>query len=136
MLLYQIPRSHYLEDKYLMYLYATALLMHLGFLLDKKGPKTLKEYYNMAIQIEENISLFRKGHPFTLDTFSLERLVSLEIFTENSQERREQVINQQNENMVDDPKSDPGAYQGMKNAPKLKCSESDETNTITSGSSS
>jgi hypothetical protein len=55
----------------------------------------------MAIKIEANISLFRKEHPFTPVAFSLERLVSLEIFTKNSQERREQVFNQQNEDMVD-----------------------------------
>jgi hypothetical protein len=35
-----------------------------------------------------------------------------------------------------DPKSDSEVGQGMKNAQKLKCSESDETNTIASGSSS
>jgi hypothetical protein len=46
--------------------------------------------------------LFKEGHPFTPDAFSLERLVSLEIFTENSQERREQVINQQDEDMVEE----------------------------------
>jgi hypothetical protein len=100
--LYQIPRSHYPEDKYLMYLYTIALLVHLGFLLNKKSSKTLQEAYNMAIEIEANISLFKEGHPFTLDAFSLERLVSLEIFTENSQERREQVIDQQDEDMVEE----------------------------------
>ena len=56
----------------------------------------------MAIKIEANISLFRKGHPFTPDAFSLEKLASLEIFTKNSQERREQVFNQQNEDMVEE----------------------------------
>ena len=56
----------------------------------------------MAIKIEANSSLFRKGHPFTPDAFSLERLVSLEIFTENSQERREQVINQQHEDTIEE----------------------------------
>jgi hypothetical protein len=94
-LLYQIPRSHYLKDKYLVYLYTNALLVHLGFLLNKKGPKTLHEAQDMAVQIKENISLSKEGHPFSLDTLSLERLVSLEIFIGNLQERREQVINQQ-----------------------------------------
>jgi hypothetical protein len=56
----------------------------------------------MAIKIEANISLFRKGHPSTLDAFSLDRLLSLEIFTENSQERREQVINKKNEDTVEE----------------------------------
>jgi hypothetical protein len=37
-LLQQIPRSHHLEDKYLVYLYTNALLVQLGLLLSKKGP--------------------------------------------------------------------------------------------------
>jgi hypothetical protein len=69
--------------------------VHLGFLLSKKGPKTLHEAYNMAIEIEANISLSKEGHLFTPDTLSLERLVSLETFTGNFQEKGEQVINRQ-----------------------------------------
>jgi hypothetical protein len=80
--------------------------VHLGFLLSKKGPKTIQEAYHMAIQIEENISLFKENTSFTPeikvddpkdtpDTLSLERLVSLEIFVSKFQERREQVIDQQ-----------------------------------------
>jgi hypothetical protein len=99
-LLYQIPRSCHPGDKYLVYLYTNALLVHLGFLLNKKGQKTIDDAYYMAIQIEVNISLFKRKHIFspetkvddpkgTPDTLSLERLVSLEIF-----ERREQVIDQ------------------------------------------
>jgi hypothetical protein len=84
------------------YLYTNAFLVHLSFLLNKKGPKTLKEAYKMALEIEANIFLFKKGHPFTPDAFSLERLVSLEIFTKNSQERREQVINQEDEDLVEE----------------------------------
>jgi hypothetical protein len=60
----------------------------------------------MAIQIEANISLFKGEYLFTPeikvddpkdtpDTLSLERLVSLEIFVSKFQERREQVIDQQ-----------------------------------------
>jgi hypothetical protein len=60
----------------------------------------------MAIQIEANISLFKGEHLFTprikvddlehtLDALSLERLVSFEIFFSKFQERREQVIDQQ-----------------------------------------
>jgi hypothetical protein len=100
-LLYQIPRSHYPKDKYLVYLYTNALLVHLGFLLNKKRPKTLHEAHNMAVQIEEHISLSKRKHIFPLgtkvddpnstpDTFNLEKLLSLDIFG-----RREQVINQQ-----------------------------------------
>jgi len=91
-LLYQIPRSHYPGDKYLVYLYTNALLVHLGFLLNQKGPKPIHEAYNMAIEIEVNISLSKKGHPFTPDTLSLKRLVSLETFTGILQERREKFI--------------------------------------------
>jgi hypothetical protein len=56
-LLYQIPESHRPKGKYLMYLYTNGLLGHLSFLLNKKGPKTLPEAHNMAIQIEVNLSL-------------------------------------------------------------------------------
>jgi hypothetical protein len=38
-LLWQIPKIHRPEDKYLAYLYTNAFLVHLGFLLSKKGPK-------------------------------------------------------------------------------------------------
>jgi hypothetical protein len=104
--LQQIPRSHHPKDKYLVYLYTNALLVQLGFLLSKKGPRTIQEAYHMAIQIEANISLFKGEHLFTPeikvddpkdtpDTLSLERLVSLEIFVSKFQERREQVIDQQ-----------------------------------------
>jgi hypothetical protein len=92
-LLYQIPRSHHARDKYLVYLYTNALLVHLGFPLSKKGPKTLHEAHNMALEIEANISLSKGGHVFTPDTLSLQRLVSLENFTGDFQENGEQVIN-------------------------------------------
>jgi hypothetical protein len=106
-LLYQIPRDHYPEDKYLVYLFTNALLVHLGFLLSKKRPKTLYEAGNMAMQIEANIFLSKEKHIFSLgtkindledtsDTLSLERLVSLETFTFDFQEEREQVIDQRN----------------------------------------
>jgi hypothetical protein len=94
-LLGKIPRSHHPEDKYLDYLYTNALLLNLRFLLSKKGPKTIHEAHNMAIDIKENISLSKKGHLFTPDTLSLERLVSLKTFTDNFQEIMEKDIDQQ-----------------------------------------
>jgi hypothetical protein len=94
-LLFQIPGSHRPEDKYLVYLYTNALLVHLGFPLSKKGPKTLHEAHNMAREIEANISLSNERHLFTPDALSLERLVSLETFTDNFQEEGEQIINRQ-----------------------------------------
>jgi hypothetical protein len=65
--------------------------VHIGFLLSKKGPRTIHEAYHMAIQIEVNISLLKGENLFfpeikiddpkyTPDTLSLERLVSLDIF--------------------------------------------------------
>jgi hypothetical protein len=80
--------------------------VHLGFLLSKKGPRTIQESYHMAIQIEVNISLFKGEHLFSLeikvddpkvipDTLGLEKLVSLDIFVREFQERSEQVIDQQ-----------------------------------------
>ena len=103
MLLYQIPKSHCPEDKYLVYLYTNALLGNLSFLLNKKGPKTLAEAHNMAMRIEVNLSLSKGKHFSSLwtkinedtsDTLNLKKLVSLEAFTADSQERREQVFNQ------------------------------------------
>jgi hypothetical protein len=55
-LLQQIPRSHHLEDKYLVYLYTNALSGKLGFLLNENGPSKIQEAYHMATKIEENIS--------------------------------------------------------------------------------
>jgi hypothetical protein len=94
-LLQQIPRIHCPEDRYLTYLYTNALLVHLGFILSKRGPRTIQESYHMAIQIEENISLLKGEHLFTPgievddpkdtpDTLSLERLVSLRPLLVNS----------------------------------------------------
>jgi hypothetical protein len=104
--LQQIPRSHHPEDKYLVFLYTNALLVKLGFLLSEKGPRKIQEAYHMDIKIEENISLFKGEHLFTLEikvddpkdtpyTLSLERLVFVEIFVSKFQEIREQVIEQQ-----------------------------------------
>jgi hypothetical protein len=95
-LLYQIPQSHRPEEKYLVYLYTNGLQGHLSFLLSKKNPKTLAEAHNMAIQIEKSLSLTRTN---AMDILSLIKLVSHGNFVEDTQERGEQVFNQQNEDM-------------------------------------
>jgi hypothetical protein len=89
------------------YLYTNGLLGHLSFLLNKKGPKTLTEAHNVAIRIEVNLSL-SKINDCTMDTLSLIKLVSLETSTDDPQERREQVFDQQNEDMIEElePKQD------------------------------
>ena len=51
----------------------------------------------MAIQIEKSLSMTRTD---AMDTLRMMKLVSLETFVENSQERREQVFNQQNEDVI------------------------------------
>jgi hypothetical protein len=71
----------------------------LSFLLNKRNPKTLAEAHNMAIQIEKNL-LLSEINGTTMDTFSLIKLVSLETFVEDPQKRREQVFNQQNEDVM------------------------------------
>jgi hypothetical protein len=79
----------------------------LNFLLNKKNPKTLAEAHNMAIRIEKNLSLSRTND-HTMDTLNLIKLVSLETFAEDPQERREQVFDQQNEDVIkeQEPKQD------------------------------
>jgi hypothetical protein len=95
-LLYQIPQSHRPEGNYLVYLYTNGLQAHLSFLLDKKKPKTLAEAHNMAIEIEESLSLTETN---TMHTPGLIKLVSHGYFVEDTQEKGEQVFNQQNEDM-------------------------------------
>jgi hypothetical protein len=95
-LLYQIPQGHRPEEKYLVYLYTNGLQGHLSFLLNKKKPKTLPEAHDMAIQIEKSLSLTRTN---SMDALSPMKLVSRETFFEDTQERGEQVFNQQNEDM-------------------------------------
>jgi hypothetical protein len=100
-LFYQIPESHRPKGKYLVYLFTNGLQGHLSFLLNKRNPKTLAEAHNMAIQIERNL-LSSGINAFTMDALSLMKLVSHETFVEDTQERREQVFNQQNEDVIEE----------------------------------
>jgi hypothetical protein len=100
-LFYQIPESHHPKGKYLVYLYTNGLQEHLSFLLNKRNPKTLAEAHNMAIQIETNL-LSSGINVITMDALSLMKLVSHETFGEDTQERKEQVFNQQNEDMIEE----------------------------------
>jgi hypothetical protein len=95
-ILYPIPESHHPEDKYIIHLYTNVLLVHLGFPLIKKGPRTLDEAHSMAKIIKKNISLSEIRHFFTSGTLSVESLVSLETFTIDFQEEGEQHFDQQN----------------------------------------
>jgi hypothetical protein len=96
-LLYQIPQSHRPEGNYLVYLYTNGLQAHLSFLLDKKRPKTLAEAHNMAIKIEEGLSLTKTN---IMHTPGLIKLVSHENF------EGEQIVDQQNEDIDEEQKSE------------------------------
>jgi hypothetical protein len=95
--LHQFPPSHHPEDKYLVYLYTKGLQVHLSFLLDKKKPKTVPEAHKMAMQIESSLSMTKTD---AMDNLSLMKLVSCQTIVKDAQERREQVFNQQNENVI------------------------------------
>jgi hypothetical protein len=88
-MLYQIPESHHLEERYLVHLFTLALLGYLSFPLDKITPRMLDEAYYMDAVIEENISSFDIGCLFTLSTLNGERFLTLEIFIIDLQEEGE-----------------------------------------------
>jgi hypothetical protein len=94
--LYQISPGHRPEERYLVYLYTKGLHGHLSFLLDKKRPRTFPEAHDMATQIEKSLSLTGTN---PMDALSLMKLVSHGNFAENAQERGEQVLDQQNEDV-------------------------------------
>jgi hypothetical protein len=80
------------------------ILAYLGLPLSKKGPRTLDEAYDMAIGIEQNISLSGIKDLFTSGTLSMESLFSHENFVDDFQEEGEQTIIQQGiaEDMVEE----------------------------------
>jgi hypothetical protein len=49
--LFQIPKIHHPEDEYVVHLYMDALLVHLGFILSKRGPRMHHEVHSMAARI-------------------------------------------------------------------------------------
>jgi hypothetical protein len=104
-MLYQVPESHHLEEKYYVHLFTRALLGHLGFPLDKRAPRMLDEAYNMDERIEENISLSEIRCLFTSGTLNRESLLALENFIVDFQEEGEQTIDQQGivEDIVEEP---------------------------------
>jgi hypothetical protein len=92
--LYQIPKSHPPEDEYIVHLYTHALLVHLGFPLSKRGPRTLNGAHSMVARIEQNISLSEIRYLFTSGTLRMESLVALENFIVDVQEEGEQAMDQ------------------------------------------
>jgi hypothetical protein len=86
------PKIHHPKDEYIVHLYTHVLLVHLGFPLNKRHPRTLNEDYSMDTRIEENISLSGIKDIFTSGTLSMEILFSHENFIDDFQEEGEQTI--------------------------------------------
>jgi hypothetical protein len=104
-MLYQIPKSHHPEERYLVHFFTCALLGYLSFPLDEITPRTLDEAYYMAVMIEENISSFDIGCLFTLSTLNGENLFTLESFIIDLQEEGGQTTDQRGivEEIVEEP---------------------------------
>jgi hypothetical protein len=113
--LYQIRRGYRPEDKYLADLYTNGLQAPLSFFLSKKKPKTLTEALGMAIRIEKNLSLTGAN---ATDILSMTKLVSHANFVENTQEKGEQIVGQQNENVSEEQE------------PEQELEQDDEVSTI------
>jgi hypothetical protein len=90
--LYQIPKGHCPENKYIVHIYTHALLAHLGLPLSKKSPGTLDEAYGMAKRIEQNISLSGIKDLFTSGDFNMESLFARKNSIDDIQEEGEQTI--------------------------------------------
>jgi hypothetical protein len=90
--LYQIPKGHCPENKYIVHIYTRALLAHLGLPLSKKSPGTLDEAYGMAKRIEQNISLSGIKDLFTSGDFNMGSLFARKNFIDDIQEEGEQTI--------------------------------------------
>jgi hypothetical protein len=102
----QLPRTYRPGPQFLLFLYIRAFSRQSGFLLDKKGPRSIQESYDMATEVKANISSSKEEYSFvpevkiddpkdTPDILSLERIASLETFVKEFPKRWEQVINQQ-----------------------------------------
>jgi hypothetical protein len=101
--LYQIPLGCRPKDKYLVYLFTNGFQVHLSFLLDKRKPKTVLEAHKMAMEIEKSLLMIKTD---AMDTLSMMKLVSHKDFVENTQEKGEQMIDQQNEDVIKEQESE------------------------------
>jgi hypothetical protein len=59
-LLQQIPVSHHLSHDFLLFLYTKAFTGQISFPIKDEAPRTIQEVYNMATEIEANISSFKE----------------------------------------------------------------------------
>jgi hypothetical protein len=100
---FQIPLGCRPKDKYLIYLYTNGLQVHLSFLLNKRKPETLPEAHKMAMEIEKSLFVTKTD---AMDTLSMMKLVSHENFVEDTQEKGEQIVDQQKENVNEEQESE------------------------------
>jgi hypothetical protein len=100
---FQIPLGCRPKDKYLVYLFTNGFQVHLSFLLDKRKPKTVPEAHKMAMEIEKSLLMTKTD---AMDTLSMMKLVSHKDFVENTQEKGEQMIDQQNEDVIKEQESE------------------------------
>jgi hypothetical protein len=59
-LLQQIPTNLHPSHNFLLFLYTKAFTGQISFPIRDEAPRTIQEIYHLAIQIEEDISLFKK----------------------------------------------------------------------------
>jgi hypothetical protein len=86
----QLPRRHRHVSEFFLVMYIRAFSGQSKFILDTRSPRTIQEAYDMAMEVEANISSSKVERLFspqvkiddpkgTLETLSLERIMSLEI---------------------------------------------------------
>jgi hypothetical protein len=97
-------RTYRLGPQFLIFHYIRAFSGQSGFLLDKKGPRSIKEAYDMATEVKANISSSKEEQSFVPEVkigepkdtpYILKRIAFLETFVEEFLKRLEQGIDQQ-----------------------------------------
>jgi molybdopterin-guanine dinucleotide biosynthesis protein A len=100
----QIPRTYRPRPQFLIFLYIRAFSRQSKLMLDKKGPRSIQEAYDMATEVEANISSSKEEQSFVpevnidepKDTPDiLKKIHFLETFVEEFLKRLEQGINKQ-----------------------------------------
>jgi len=100
----QLPTTHRPGPKFLIFLYVRAFSGQSKFMLDKKSPRSIQEAYDMATEVEANISSSKEEQSFVPEVKIGEpkdtpvipkRIPSLETSVEETLKGLEQDIDQQ-----------------------------------------
>jgi hypothetical protein len=103
-MLQQLPRTYRPRPRFLIFLYIRELSRESEFMLDKRGPRSIQEAYDMATKVESNISASKEEQSFVLEVkivepkdtpIILKRIPFLENSVEELSKRLEQGIDQQ-----------------------------------------